>query len=130
MERIFSSQVTTDATVTTTTETVAVTISNVTPPRAGVTGVIRGFVEITTGTGTTALTVRVRRGTDTTGAVVGEGNPGQVQVAAGSTEVVDIAVEDALGDVNNASYVVTVQQTGATGNGSILFAEASLSVAG
>lgn len=118
-----SSGVVADTTVVTTTETVVATVSGISTPRPGCKVILHGWGEITTGGSTTALTARIRRGTDATGTLIGEGNAEQVEAAAGSTEGFDIATEETPGELASASYVLTIQQTGAAANGSVLMAE-------
>lgn len=115
--RSYSTSVTADTTITTTTETVLATLSNISTPRAAMKVQLYGNAQVTAGTATTALTPRIRRGTDATGTLIGEGNPIQGGVTAGSTSSIDIATDDAPADLANASYVLTVQATAATGNG-------------
>lgn len=122
MGKRYSTTVTTDNPIVTTTETVAATVAGVSTPRANVKVGLKATVQVTTGTNTTALTVRLRRGTAITDTLVGEANPVQVAAAAGSTEECTIMWEDAPGDVAGQSYVVTIQQTAASANGSILAA--------
>jgi hypothetical protein len=124
----FSSGVTANVTLTTTTETVVATVSNVGTPRAGCKVILRGWTQITTGTNTTALTVRVRRGTTITDPLVGEANPEQVEAAAGSTEAIDFAFEESPGELASASYVLTVQQTAASADGTALQSELTVEV--
>jgi hypothetical protein len=95
---------------------VVCTLSGINTPRK-TTVTVAGWAQITTGAATTALTARIRRGTDVTGTLIDEANPVQVEAAAGSTEDVEITVEDEGVDLANATYVLTVQQTAATGNG-------------
>lgn len=120
MGRRYTSQTTVDGTVTTTTEAVAATVVVPSVPRANVRVQIKGWAQITTGGSTTALTIRVRRGSTITDTLIGEANAEQVKAAAGSTEELSIMLEDTPGEVANQSYVVTLQQTGAAANGSIL----------
>lgn len=120
----YSSQNTANATITTTTETIIATISGVNTPRAGCKVHLVGFAQITTGTATTALTFRVRRGSTITDTVVAEANAEQIEAAAGSTEGHAVAFEDTPGEVAGQTYVLTVQQTAATGDGTAVFAEA------
>jgi len=114
----YTSSVTADTAVTTTTETVVATLSGVNAPGPGATIRLTGTVQMTYGTATTAMTPRIRRGTDATGTLVGEGNP--LTGAAGNTAPTTLEVVDTPGEVANQSYVLTVQQTAATGNGSVL----------
>lgn len=122
----FATQVTTDTPVTTTTETIALTTAAISTPGPGTNVSIQGIIEMTYGTGTTAVTVRVRRGTTITGTLVGEGNA--YTVAAGNTSEQTFSVEDTPGEVAGQAYVVTVQQTGATANGTVVSAEAEVTV--
>lgn len=119
-----STQVATDATVTTTTEKIVAQIDNVSVPRPGAKVRLFGSIVITTGTNTTALTPRWRRGTTITDTVVGESNARQVAAAAGSTEELAHSVEDTPGEIAKQSYVLTVQQTAASADGTVVFAEA------
>lgn len=110
------SQVTVDAAVTLAVETVIATLAGVSTPRR--TDVqIEGWAQITPGTATTAITLRIRRGVDTSGVLVGEGNPEIVAGAVASTEDHYIKVRDVGVDLFNGTYVLTAQQTAATGNG-------------
>lgn len=122
----FSAQQLTDTTVTTTTETVALTMPAISTPGAGSQVTMEGELNMTAGTAATAVTVRVRRGTGITGTVVGESNP--VTVAAGNTVPLPWQVVDTPGEVAGQAYVVTVQQTAATGNGTVLNAAGSITV--
>lgn len=110
----------TNVAVTTTTETVVATLSGVSVDRADVRIALEGWVQLQTGAGTTNVSLRVRRGTDTTGTQVGEVNAEAIGAAAGSVEEFSIAVQDTPGEVASQSYVLTVQQTAATANGSAL----------
>lgn len=113
----FSSPILANTTITTTTETVVATLSGINTPQGGSRIVLYGAVDLTTGLGTTAVVLRIRRGTAITDPVVGVADTDTIIGAAGSTDPYIIEETDQLGDVNNASYVLTVQQTGATGNG-------------
>lgn len=120
--RTYDNRVTSDQTVVTTAETVVATISNLATYKPGEPINLRGEVQMTMGTATTAITLRIRRDS-VTGTVVGEGNPEQIETAAGSTEDHDYQTNDVFsGEVANQTYVLTVQQTAATGNGSVLYA--------
>lgn len=112
--------------VTTTTETVILTLPAVSTNGAQDTVALQGSVDITTGAGSTFVTVRVRRGTGITGAVVGAQDP--ITATAGSTQNIGFDVADNPGEVAGQAYVVTVQQTAATANGSVLHAEAQITL--
>lgn len=119
----------TDTTIVTVAETVVATLAGVSSSRPGQTVRLHGELIITTGGSTTAVTLRVRRD-GLTGALVGETDPASVESAAGGTEDHDIVVSDPLtGEVAGQVYVLTVQQTGAAANGSVIHAslEATLS---
>lgn len=108
---------TADITVVTTAEIVAATSEALAPPRAGVRALIKGYVELSTGVGTSAVTARIRRGTGITAPLVSEASTEGATAVEAATWVVT-AVET-LGDLGTVTYVVTIQQTGASGNGII-----------
>src|SRR3954471_7634918 len=69
----------------TTTSKTAIITSNLTrTPRDEVEVVVIGYAQLTTGTNTTAVTARIRRGTTTSDTLVNEANAEQVKAAAGS----------------------------------------------
>lgn len=104
--------------VPTTTETVVVTMTAFTENQPQGQGIqFDGNINMTVGTAGTAVTVRVRRGVDTTGTLIGVA---QAQtVAAGNTVNIPIAELDTVVVQQNVTYVVTVQQTAATANGTV-----------
>jgi hypothetical protein len=109
-------------TITTTTETVVATFaqlqgsSSPTDPTAivGVPTVVSGTLNITPGIASTAVTVRIRQNS-LTGAVVGTPAEVDTDIAA---DPIDVPFE-AYDAVGATTYVVTVQQTSATGNGTV-----------
>jgi hypothetical protein len=115
----FSSDVTANTTIVTTAETVLATVGGVSTPRKTTVNV-EGWAQVTTGASTTSLVPRIRRGTDATGTLIGEGNPVTIGAAAGGTEDIEIRVSDVAVDLANASYVLTVVQTAASANGTAL----------
>lgn len=117
-----------DVTLVTTAETVVLTIPQVTTRDRSELVTLMAFAVVTLGVGATALTMRIRRGTDITGTLVGEGNP--VTGAAGNTVGLALGGVDSPGDVSGQSYVVTVQQTAATANGTALASAGSAIVGG
>jgi hypothetical protein len=120
--RTSSTEVTADTTLVTTAETVIATLSDVGNGRPGGTVRFRGEAKITTGTATTAVTLRVRRDS-VSGTVVDESNAVTVEAAAGSTEDHDIQCDDTpSGEIAGATYVLTAQQTSASANGSVVYA--------
>lgn len=124
MPRTQVGQVSADTPLVTVAETVVATVSGIVTPRA-VSIIVKAWAQLVTGTATTAVTPRIRRGTDATGVLVGEGNPVTLGAAAGGTEDFEIDVVDPAQDVSGSSYVLTLQQTAATGNGSCLQAQIS-----
>ncbi len=116
----YSAPCTAAVAIPTTTETVACTVAGVTI-FAGENVRLLGFTQMTTGTGTTSLTVRLRRGTSTAGTLVGAAVT--IQTTAGNTVAVPIGGEDSPGELASGSYVLTVQQVAATANGSAVSSE-------
>lgn len=101
--------------VATNVETVIATLPNVSL-QGGQSIDLDGTVDITGGAGTTSVTLRIRRGVDATGALVGQ--PVQCNIAAGARDTRSIQATDSPpGDLAGASYVLTAQQTGGTANG-------------
>ena len=124
--RVYSNQNASDVTLVTTTETIIATVSGVSTYKPGEKLLIAASATITNGTNTTALTFRVRRDS-ITGTVVNNADPVQIETAAGSTEDHELVCEDNLsGEIANATYVLTVQQTGASANGTSLNADMSI----
>lgn len=115
-----AASVTANVTLTTTTEEALVSIARITLPTDEARVVILGWFQITSGAGTTAITPRIRRGTTVSAALVGEANAVALGAAAGETEHLVIQVADELRLTDTVEYVLTVQQTGATGNGTAL----------
>ena len=104
--------------VVTTAETVAATLT-VDPvfANAPIGRVISGYLNVTPGAATTALVIRVRQGNTTGGALVGTADTVTV-AAAGLESVFFSQVDTGVAPANN-QYCVTVQQTAATGNGTV-----------
>ena len=120
----FDVDATTDTPLVTTAETILATLTGVATPRK--TSVrLRGWAQITTGANTTAITLRIRRGSAITDTLIGEANPIQLAAAAGSTEDVEVEAVDPSIDLANATYILTAVQVAATANGSALRASLS-----
>lgn len=100
----------------TTAETVIATSLPVSTRSASEQVTITGWTDITAGTGATFVTLRIRRGTGITGTLVS--NATAQNVTAGNTLDYDLVVTDTPGEVAGQVYVLTAQQTAATGNGS------------
>lgn len=108
---------TTAVTVATTTETIVQTLANLSTDGPNQLVLLEGFVALTSGTATTTVTVRLRRGTAITSTLVGVAVVEILIGAAGNTAMYSIAETDSPGEVASQSYVLTVQQAAATGNG-------------
>ena len=75
---------------------------------------ISGVINLTAGTGVTAIVLRVRQGVGTGGAVVGAAQT--FTLAAGNSASIPFAVDDVTGLIQSGTaYSITVVQTGATG---------------
>lgn len=94
------------------TETVLATIGGVATQSADGQVNIDGWAQVTGAAGSTTTTLRVRRGTDATGALVGEGNA-ETHAASAIVER-SISVQDVPGE-GTFSYVVTATCAGAAG---------------
>lgn len=116
----------------TTAETAAVTSQPVGyggPVGAGYGLAVHGYVNVTAGTGTTAMSIAVRKGAGTGGQLLATADVDTL--AAGSSESIPYEFIDSnpivtpAGTVTGADvaganlYTVTVAQVGATGNGTI-----------
>lgn len=120
--RSYSTEEATDTTLVTTTEAVICTLPGVSTDRPGQTVRLTGMAKITNGTGTTALNLRIRRDS-LTGTEVSESNVVQIETAAASTEDHGINADDPIsGEVAGQVYVLTAQQTGASANGTSVYA--------
>ena len=102
------------------TEAVVLILSDVSTAGPGARLVLYGEVNITAGTAATAVTVRVREGTDATGLEVGSAVVDTV--AAGDTYTIPIDVVLNNVDLAGGSFVLTVQETAATANGTVGYA--------
>ena len=111
---------TADVTLTTTSETAIVNTPEVVVPAQTTRVLVLAWGQLTTGAGTTTVTPRIRRGTTTAGALVGEANAETVKAAAGSTEPFFIMASEERADVDRVQYVLTLAQAGATADGTAL----------
>jgi hypothetical protein len=110
---------TSDVTVTTTSETVAITSGPVMVPAETCLVHIRAWCQMIAGTGTTAITPRIRRGSTTSGTLVGEGNALVATVSASAANTIMIEATEWRQQQNQVEYCLTVQQTAATANGTV-----------
>ncbi len=109
-------------TLTTTTEGVVISAPRVALVRGAMTAFILAIAQLTTGTATTTVTPRIRRGALVTDPLVGEANAITIGAAAGSNEqFFGFASEDLVGAAS-VEYSLTLQQASATGNGTVLAA--------
>lgn len=104
-------------TVVTTAETVAVTLPMVATDGADDRVDLAGQLSLQSGAATTGVRLRIRRGSLAGTVVADSGNMGIVG-AAGSLQDYEVDGQDTPGEYAGA-YVLTVQQTAATGNGSV-----------
>lgn len=98
-------------------ETVAATLAGVSPDTPGAVVTLDGTLDITSGLTVTAVTIRIRRGVDATGVLVG--TPEVPPIAASTRGTFAIQAVDQPGEVVGQSYVLTVQQTGGTSAGTV-----------
>jgi hypothetical protein len=114
--------------VVTTAETLVAVGLEVTLPTANGKAVIRGWLDLTVGANTTAVTVAIYAGNAIGGRLVGTKNAEAGDFTAGSTAHFEAEFTDALSNVSGAQYCMSVTQTGATGNGSVVAALIDTSV--
>jgi len=81
--------------------------------------VVSGWLTITVGTGTTAVTLALYRGTTSAGTLLGTKIAQAGNFTAGSPAAFSVKAVDVLSNVGGAQYCMTVTQTGASGNGSV-----------
>ncbi len=106
-----------DLAIVTTAETIVVTSDPITISPGAKRVLLVGYVQITTGAGTTALVPRVRRGPALADALVGEANP-QAAAASVNDRLMVLVVDDNPGE-GKRQYSLTVVQTAASGNGNV-----------
>lgn len=115
--RVYTTATVANANVVTTNETVAQVSPALSVTQDGDPIQVTGTVSFTTGTATTAVTVRCRRGNGITGTVVGTAEVDTLAAAVSAPISVDFL--DFPGAVAGQVYSITVQQTAATGNGTV-----------
>jgi len=106
-----------DITIPTITETVAISSGPVSLPFHACHVIILAWCQLVSGTGTTNVTPRIRRGNTTAGALVGEANAEVIKTAAGSREPFMIMVHEERAGEEAVEYCLTIQQTAATADG-------------
>lgn len=112
-----------DTPLVTTAETVVATLSGVASQRPGQTVILKGFINVSGGTSTTAFTVRVREDS-LTGTLVDEALTEALAGVVGTAEDHNIEVTHTpTGELSNKSYVLTIAQVGAAANGNVTHAQ-------
>jgi hypothetical protein len=109
-----------NVTLTTTAETVIISSGPAVAPRNTVNVCIVAWAQLTTGTMTTTVTPRIRRGTSASGTLVSEANAITIGASAGGNEqFYAMACED-RSNVSTVEYSLTLEQASADGNGTAL----------
>lgn len=99
-----------------TAETVIGTLSGISTDGPTSSILVEASTSLTTGTGVTKVTLRIRRGTTTSGTLIGE--PQETFVGESKPYGLSIQVVDNPGtEQASVSYVLTAEQTGGTGKG-------------
>ncbi len=107
-------------TVPTTSETVAATSGPVNADNVETGVALDATIDLSTGVGATAVTIKLERGTSAGGTAISKGGTwGPFAVAASTRYSFNVQGVDFPGLVAGQQYVVTVTQTGATGNGTV-----------
>jgi hypothetical protein len=101
----------------TTAETLAAYSGRVEIPYQTIRAIIKGWLQAGWATGTTGVILRLRRGNGITGAVIAGGNTEPATAATASDLTIKWAEQ--LLNAEYADYSLTVQQVGATANGTI-----------
>lgn len=113
------SAVVTGLAVVTTAETVVATLPSVSTDGPSRRIELLAEVDHAVGASSTGVTLRIRRGTDATGTVVGVVTNEGTLAAAGTYATYTIEAVDTPGEVAGQAYVATVADAGATGNGAV-----------
>lgn len=109
-------------TLTTTTEGVVISAPRIAVVRQSMTALVLAIAQLTTGTGTTTVTPRIRRGAAVGDPLVGEANAITIGAAAGGNEQFVGFASEELALAAAVEYSLTLQQAAATGNGTVLAA--------
>lgn len=117
--RSFNAYTSTDTPLVTTAETVVATLGGISTNQPGQTLNFHGSFTGTSGTTTSAYTLRVREDS-VSGAIVGESVVDAIEAAVGAVETHTIDCSVATpNEFSGKTYVLTVQQTAATANGNV-----------
>ena len=106
-------------TLMTTTENVVISAPPVAVPRQTMQALIMGWGQLLIGAACTHVTPRIRRGTAITSALVGEATAEEIKTAAGDREPFFIFTGEELSNVAQVEYSFTLDQTTATGDGTV-----------
>ena len=109
-----------NVTLVTTAETLIISAPRVAVPRRLVNAFVLALAQLTTGTATTTVTPRIRRGTALADPLVGEANAVTIGAAAGSTEQFLAFASEEIEGRADVEYSLTLSQAAATGNGTVL----------
>lgn len=104
--------------VVTTAETTGATGNFLSPPFQNAKAVVTASIYFQPGTGTTSVSVRLRRNPSAENLAIT--NYANLAVTAGNLVVLNVQAIDAPIGPGPVQYAVSVQQTGATGNGTIV----------
>lgn len=116
----YETEVNSAQTLTTTAETVVATLTGVSSKRAGQRVHLEGHINITTGTSTTAVVLRVRQDSLTGTVVDTVETDSLAAAAAGNPEDHFIEADFAAGgELSLKTFVLTASQTGAAANGTV-----------
>jgi hypothetical protein len=115
---------TTATTLVTTATTPAVTGNFLNPPFGNAKAIVSATVNITYGTGTNSVVVAIRRNPNAENVVVGVAQTNTA--TAGNFANLGFTACDVIPDGRQVQYQVGVAQGGATGNGTINFANVSV----
>lgn len=100
-----------------TTETAIITTPRTSLVRQTMTAFVLGWVQMITGTNTTTVSPRLRRGATIAGTLISENNAEGIKVAVGVVETfLAMAIEE-LSNIAEVRYTLSAAQAGATANG-------------
>jgi hypothetical protein len=122
-------QVTADVTLTTTTENVCASAS-VRIPTHNARVLVKGRGLLTTGADTTAVVPRIRDGAAITGTLRSPEDEQPVKMAAGGTEPFEVLAIVAVQNVDQYTACFTLDQVGATADGTVLHSSIEMEVLG
>jgi len=108
---------TSNVTLSTTSETVILSSGPVKVPRQTCLVHIRAWAQLVTGVATTTVTPRIRRGTSTSGALVGLAGAETLKVAVAGNEPFVMEAIEQRSNQDTVEYSLTLQQANATGDG-------------